>query len=109
MKNKLLALLLGVSLLTPELALAGQTTATWYGNGFHGRRMANGKRFNQNAMTAAHPSLRLGSRIRVQYRGRSVMVRVTDRCRCSLDLSKAAFRRLAPLSKGRIKVRYSRI
>jgi rare lipoprotein A len=108
-KNKLLALLLGVSLLTPELALAGQTTATWYGHGFHGRRMANGKKFNQWAMTAAHPSLRLGTRIRVRHKGRSVVVRITDRCRCTLDLSKGAFKRLAPLSKGRIKVRYGRV
>jgi rare lipoprotein A len=109
MKHQLIALALGFSLLLPEIAEAGNTFATWYGPGFHGRRMANGKRFNQNAMTAAHPSLRLGTRIRVRYKRRSVVVRVTDRCRCSLDLSKAAFRRLAPLSKGRIKVRYSRI
>jgi rare lipoprotein A len=109
MKHQLIALALGFSLLLPEIAEAGNTSATWYGPGFHGKKMANGKRFNQNGMTAAHPSLRLGTRIRVRYKNRSVTVRITDRCRCSLDLSKAAFRRLAPLSKGRIRVRYSKI
>lgn len=107
--RQIIALALGLSLVIPEMAQAGQASATYYGPGFHGKKMANGRRFNQNAMTAAHPSLRLGTRIRVRYRSRSVVVRVTDRCRCSLDLSKAAFRQLAPLSKGRIRVRYSRI
>ena len=109
MSKQILALALGLSLLLPEVAEARPASATYYGPGFHGRKMANGKRFNQNGLTAAHPSLRLGTRIKVRYRNRSVVVRVTDRCRCSLDLSKAAFRRLAPLSKGRIRVRYSRI
>jgi rare lipoprotein A len=55
--------------------------ASWYGPGFDGNLTANGERFNQNALTAAHPSLPFGTRIRVtnQNNGRSVVVRVNDR------------------------------
>jgi rare lipoprotein A len=55
--------------------------ASWYGPGFDGNLTANGERFNQNALTAAHPSLPFGTKIRVtnQNNGRSVVVRVNDR------------------------------
>jgi rare lipoprotein A len=55
--------------------------ASWYGPGFDGGMTANGERFNQYDLTAAHPSLPFGTRIRVtnQYNGRSVVVRVNDR------------------------------
>ena len=38
--------------------------ASWYGRDFHGRRTANGERFNMNALTAAHRTLPLSSYIR---------------------------------------------
>lgn len=55
--------------------------ASWYGPGFHGRRTANGERYNQNALTAAHRSLPFGTRVRVTNvnNGRSVVVRINDR------------------------------
>jgi len=55
--------------------------ASWYGPGFHGRTTANGERFNQNALTAAHRSLPFGTRVRVTNarNGRSVVVRINDR------------------------------
>ena len=55
--------------------------ASWYGPGFHGRRTANGERFNQNAYTAAHRSLPFGTKVRVTNlnNGRSVTVRINDR------------------------------
>lgn len=55
--------------------------ASWYGPGFHGRRTANGERFNQNALTAAHRSLPFGTRVKVTNvrNGRSVVVRINDR------------------------------
>ncbi len=63
---------------------AGQSQtgkASWYGPGFHGRRTASGERFNQNVMTAAHPRLPFGTRVRVTNHrsGRSVVVRINDR------------------------------
>jgi rare lipoprotein A len=39
--------------------------ASWYGRDFHGRRTANGERFNMNALTAAHRTLPLSSYIKV--------------------------------------------
>lgn len=72
--------------------------ASWYGPGFHGRKTANGERFNQNAMTAAHKTLPFGTRVRVSYKGRSVVVRINDRGPFikgrSIDLSKGAARRI---------------
>lgn len=86
-----------------------KTTATYYSDYYAGRQMANGKIFRQSGLTAAHRSLKFGTRLRVTHKGKSVVVVVTDRCRCTLDLSKAAFKRLAPLSKGRIPVRVTKL
>jgi rare lipoprotein A len=74
-----------------------QTGATsWYGPGFHGKRTANGERFNTNALTAAHKTLPFGTQLRVtnERTGRSVVVRINDRGPYAhgrvIDLSKAA-------------------
>ena len=50
------------------------------GDGFHGRIMSNGKRFNRNAMTLASRSLPNGTRVRITNlaNGRSVVGTVTD-------------------------------
>ncbi len=55
--------------------------ASWYGRLFHGRKTANGERFNMNALTAAHRTLPLGSYVRVTDKAtaRSVVVRINDR------------------------------
>lgn len=55
--------------------------ASWYGPGFHGRRTANGERYDMNAMTAAHRTLPFGTWVRVHslVNGREVDVRITDR------------------------------
>lgn len=77
-------------------AEASKGVASWYGPGFHGRKTASGERFNQNALTAAHKSLKFGTRVRVTYKGRSVIVRINDRGPFvhgrSIDLSRAAAR-----------------
>ncbi|MFN3179125.1 MAG: LysM peptidoglycan-binding domain-containing protein, partial [Thermus sp.] len=39
--------------------------AVWYGPGFHGRRTASGERYDMHALTAAHPFLPFGTRVRV--------------------------------------------
>ena len=70
--------------------------ASWYGPGFHGRKTANGERFNTNELTAAHRSLPFGTRLKVtnERTGRSVVVRINDRGpyahRRIIDLSKAS-------------------
>ena len=55
--------------------------ASFYGTGFHGRPTASGTRFNRHGLTAAHPTLPLGTRARVTNlrSGQSVRVRITDR------------------------------
>jgi peptidoglycan lytic transglycosylase len=72
-------------------------TASQYGvgDGYHGKRAADGSRFNTWALTAAHKTLPFGTRVRVtnKHTGRSVVVKITDRGpfvrgRC-IDLSRA--------------------
>ena len=55
--------------------------ASWYGPPYHNRQGANGKIFDQNAMTAAHRTLPMGSLIVVtnEKTGQSATMRVTDR------------------------------
>jgi rare lipoprotein A len=79
-------------------AASGQQAgvASWYGPGFHGRKTANGERFDMNALTAAHRTLPLGTQVRVtnSHTGQSVVVRINDRGpyvgRRVIDLSKAS-------------------
>src|SRR4051812_19781611 len=56
-------------------------TASWYGAELHGRRTANGERFDMNALSAAHPTLPFGTQLLVTNlrTGKSVRVRVNDR------------------------------
>jgi rare lipoprotein A len=55
--------------------------ASWYGDVFHGRYTANGEVFDENAISAAHPTLPLPSYARVTNleNNRSVVVRINDR------------------------------
>src|SRR5262249_9485046 len=66
----------------PPVVGGGQVgVASWYGPGFHGKRTANGDIYDQYELTAAHPSLPLGTRAMVTNleNGRSVEVRINDR------------------------------
>ena len=77
--------------------------ASWYGES---QMTASGERFDKHAMTAAHRSLPLGTRVRVtnQKNGRSVVVRINDRGPYSkgriIDLSEAAARVLGMIEAG---------
>ena len=99
---------------TPQVAQTNKQitgTASWYGPGFHGRRTANGERFNQNALTAAHRTLRFGTRVKVTNlrNNRSVVVRINDRGPYSggriIDLSAAAAREIGMINSGVARVR----
>ncbi len=80
--------------------------ASWYGPGFHGKKAASGQTFNENAMTAAHPSLPFGTKLRVtdQRTGREVQVTINDRGpfvgKRIIDLSKAAATALGFRNRG---------
>lgn len=91
----------------PVFANSYRTTATYYSDYYNGRRMKNGSKFRQNSNYIAHPRLRLGTRVTVHYKNLTVKGVVTDRCNCTIDLSKKLFRQLAPLKKGRIAVKVS--
>lgn len=91
---------------------AGRQTgkASWYGKKFQGRPTASGEKFDRNALTAAHPKLPFGTRVRVTNPedGKSVVVRINDRfpgtAGRAIDLSEAAFKRIAPLERGVLTV-----
>lgn len=88
----------------------GTGVASYYGRKFHGRRTANGERFDMNAMTAAHKTLPFGTRVRVTNprNGRSVTVRINDRGPFirgrTIDLSRAAAEELGMISSGHAQV-----
>ena len=87
-------------------------SATFYHSSLVGRKMANGKPYDPGAMTAASNSYRLGQWVKVTNRrtGKSVVVKITDRCgNCSIDLSRAAFGRIARHSQGRVSVSVKRL
>lgn len=85
--------------------------ASWYGPGFHANRTANGERYDQNELTAAHRTLQMPSLVRVTNldNGRSVVLRVNDRGPYSkgriIDVSSRAADLLAFKGKGTAKVR----
>lgn len=56
-------------------------TASWYGSYFQGRATASGEPYDMYDLTAAHPTLPLGSWVRVTNlrNGRAVVVRINDR------------------------------
>jgi rare lipoprotein A len=66
---------------TPEPGYSETGIASWYGPQFHGQRTANGEIFDQEALTAAHPTLPIPSLVQVTNleNGREVIVRVNDR------------------------------
>ena len=84
--------------------------ASWYGPRFHGRRTANGERYDQHAMTAAHKTLPFGSLVRVRslVTGKEIEVRINDRGPFTrgrvIDVSRAAAEALGMLGLGVKKV-----
>lgn len=88
--------------------------ASWYGPGFHGKSTANGERYNQTRLTAAHPTLPLPSYVEVTNlaNGRTLIVRVNDRGPYKrgriLDLSARAAQLLGYQGSGtaQVRVRY---
>jgi len=88
--------------------------ASWYGPGFHGKYTASGEIFNQNDLTAAHPTLPMPSLVRVTNlsNGKSLIVRINDRgpfkSHRIIDLSKEAARQLGIRSIARVRVQFLR-
>lgn len=77
----------------------------------HGSKTASGERFNKNGMTAAHRTLPFGTKVKVTNlnNGKSVVVRINDRGPFIkgrvIDLSYAAFSKIANVSSGITRVK----
>lgn len=85
--------------------------ASYYADKFNGRRTANGERFSNAELTAAHKTLPFGTLVEVtnMRNGRSVVVRVNDRGPYTharvIDLSKTAARQLGMHHSGTAHVK----
>lgn len=99
----------------PFLSLTLAALASWYGHPYHGQTTASGETYNMNAMTAAHPSLPFGTKVRVcsARTKRCAVVRINDRGPYvhgrSIDLSKAAAQRIGVYSEGVGEVTINRL
>lgn len=84
--------------------------ASYYAKRYNGRKTRSGARYNPEKLTAAHPDLPFGTRVKVinLANDREVIVTVNDRCRDRsfpfIDLSRAAAKKLGFLGKGTAKV-----
>jgi rare lipoprotein A len=85
--------------------------ASWYGPGVQGHETANGEAFNPKGMTAAHPSLPMGTKAEVTNleNGKKVEVTINDRGPYAngraIDLSSAAANKLDMKTGGTAKVK----
>ena len=82
-------------------------TASWYGSYFQGRATASGEPYDMYDLTAAHPTLPLGSWVRVTNlrNGRAVVVRINDR---GTDRARAHHRSLVQ-HRARAPIRLERL
>jgi rare lipoprotein A len=87
-----------------------QGVASYYGDEFHGRKTANGERYDRNEFSAAHRTLPFGSMLKVRNlaNNRTVLVRVNDRGPFKadriLDVSFAAARELDMTRSGTAQI-----
>lgn len=102
------AALTAAALLLASPVYARQVTATVYDGWYHGRTTYCGGTYQHWGISAAHPFLPCNTPVRVSHRGRTLTVRVTDRCDCgSIDLSAGAAHRLGVPLDGIATVRIS--
>lgn len=114
LKRILLTLTTCATLLAPTLSQA--TIASWYGDSpWEGRKTASGEVFRSHSMTSAcAPQYKLHTKLLVTNikNDKSVIVKCNDRGSFhkakygyrSLDLSKGAFSKIAPLGQGVVKI-----
>jgi rare lipoprotein A len=97
--------------LPPEARAVWTGTASWYGEAHHRKKTASGEPFDMHALTAAHRTLPLGTRVLVTNlaNGRAVEVRINDRgpvvADRIIDLSYGAARALDAVGAGVFRVR----
>ena len=89
--------------------------ASWYGPGFHALATANGERYDQDDLTAAHKTLPMPSWVEVENldNGRKLTVRINDRgpfvAGRIIDLSRKSAQLLGVDRAGTARVRVRRV
>jgi len=91
--------------------------ASYYGDRFQNKLMANGKKFDKNKMTcAADKSFKLGDKLKITniLNNKEVIVTVTDRGNFKkynrvIDLSENAFSKISNLEKGVIQIKIEKL
>ena len=89
--------------------------ASYYAHRLQGRKTTSGVRYDPEKLTAAHPTLPLGTKVRVANleNNKEVVVTINDRCRKRshpfIDLSRAAARKLGFLGKGKARVTIAKL
>lgn len=84
--------------------------SSYYADDFHGKKTANGEKFDMNSLTAAHPRIRFNTLLKVTNldNGKSVIVRVNDRGPYVggriLDLSRAAAQKIDMIRNGTAQI-----
>jgi len=98
---------------TPTPTPSKKTFASWYCEGFEGKRTASGEIYDCDKLTAANNELPFGTVVRITGgdRGNSIVVTINDRGGFkkygrTFDLSRSAFQHLAPLSEGILEVEW---
>lgn len=108
--KKLIIALIGLFLFVGP---AHSAIASWYdcakpGECSRHKITASGEKFNPNALTAAHKTLPFGTKVRVTYKGKSVVVRINDRGPFirgrTIDLSRAAARKIGCAGVCKVKI-----
>jgi len=95
----------------PAVGTTAEGIASWYGPGYHGKTTASGEKFNQDALTAAHPYWAFGTRVRVTLlsTGKSAVARINDRFPAYkgriIDVSRGTAKAIGLIGPGTGKVR----
>ena len=80
--------------------------ASWYGPDFHGKKTANGERYDMYGMTAAHKLLPFNTQVKVtnQRNGKSIVVRINDRgpfvANRVIDLTRTGAEEIGMIAQG---------
>lgn len=107
--------LLGLALSLDEFLAKEVHEVSLYGEDFHGKGTAFGEKFDMSALTAAHRTFPANTLVKVTdiENGKSVIVRINDRGPYvegrDMDLSLAAFTRLAPRERGVLRATFQRL
>lgn len=105
-------MLIGYSLSSQSLTITRKEgLASFYADKLHGRPTASGEKYDRTKLTAAHPSLPFGTKLKVVNltNQKSVVVRINDRGphnnKRIIDISRKAAEQIDMIRAGQLKVR----